>query len=296
MRQFEEQFPPLLEIRQVYRALGSYFQLAYGSGAMTSFDFDLLDFAHRFNFSPTRVLSSLRILEESGWLSLSESVFQPATLWLTSGPQDLYQYQLKNQKIDHLIKTVQRLYQGLYQYPVAIQLTQIMQVSGYSEEQITRLLQFLHQSNVLEYRPMRDKPQLQFELARQDADQLQFDTRLLNFRKDRQRDRIQAIDDFLHATDCRQQAILAYFGEASSEPCRQCDRCLEQAGRQVDRPADEEVQVRLRQLFQTQEEWTMAEIQRQFSPQETVQLKRILQDWSDEGLIRESYGKLILDT
>lgn len=40
----------------------------------------------------------------------------------------------------------------------------------------------------------------------------------------------------------------------------------------------------------------MAEIQRQFSPQETVQLKRILQDWSDEGLIRESYGKLILDT
>ena len=86
MRQFEEQFPPLLEIRQVYRALGSYFQLACRSGAMTSFDFDLLDFAHRFNFSPTRVLSSLRILEESGWLSLSESVFQPATLWLTSGP------------------------------------------------------------------------------------------------------------------------------------------------------------------------------------------------------------------
>ncbi|MEZ5032228.1 MAG: ATP-dependent DNA helicase RecQ [Saprospiraceae bacterium] len=296
MRQFEEQFPPLPEIRQVYRALGSYFQLAYGSGAMTSFDFDLLDFAHRFNFAPTRVLSSLRILEESGWLSLSESVFQPATLWLTSGPQDLYQYQLKNQKIDHLVKTVQRLYQGLYQYPVAIQLTQIMQVSGYSEEQITRLLQFLHQSNVLEYRPMRDKPQLQFQLARQDADQLQFDTRLLNFRKDRQRDRIQAIDDFLHTSDCRQQAILAYFGEASSEPCRQCDRCLEQAGRQVDRPADEEVQARLRQLFQAQEEWTMAEIQRQFSPQETVQLKRILQDWSDEGLIRESYGKLILDT
>lgn len=296
LRQFEEQFPPIQEVRQVYRALGSYYQLAYGSGEMSSFDFDLLDFAHRYNFQPVRALSSLRILEESGWLSLSESVFQPATLWLKSGPQDLYQYQLKNQKIDRLIKTVQRLYQGLFQYPVAIQISQIMEVSSFSEAQINQLLHFLHQSDVVDFRPMRDKPQLQFQLARQDADQLPLDMRLLNFRKERQRDRIQAIDDFLHTTGCRQQAILSYFGEQTEEFCGQCDLCLGRAGQAIDRPADQHIRTRLRHLFQEQEAWTIAEIQRQFAPEETTQMKRILQNWSDEGLIRESYGKLILDS
>ncbi len=294
-RQFQDQFPPLQEIRQVYRALGSYYQLAYGSGELASFDFDLIDFASRYALVPIRTLSSLRILEESGWLSLTESVFHPASLWLKASPQDLYQYQLKNKKIDTLIKTVQRLYQGLYQYPVAIQISQIMVATGMSEQGILQLIHFLNQSGVLDFRPMKDKPQLTFLLARQDPDHLVFDHALLDFRKQRQSDRLEAIAAYLDGGRCRQQVILNYFGETTEEECGQCDHCLSQQGKTIDRPADQQVEKQLATLFTQQEEWPAGEILRKFQPEQHVQVKRILQHWCDEGQVREHFGKLIKD-
>jgi len=39
LKQYEASYPPITEIRQVYRAL-ERFQLAYGSGMGQSFDFD----------------------------------------------------------------------------------------------------------------------------------------------------------------------------------------------------------------------------------------------------------------
>ncbi|MCF8237112.1 MAG: RecQ family ATP-dependent DNA helicase [Saprospiraceae bacterium] len=294
-RQFQDQFPPLQEIRQVYRALGSYYQLAYGSGELASFDFDLIDFSSRYSLVPIRTLSALRILEESGWLSLTESVFHPATLWLKSAPQDLYQYQLKNKKIDTLIKTVQRLYQGLYQYPVAIQISQIMVATGMSEKSILQLITFLNQSGIIDFRPMKDKPQLTFLLARQDPDHLVFDLELLDFRKQRQADRLEAIASYLDSGQCRQQMILHYFGESSEEECGLCDHCLSSQGKTVDRPADEQVESMLATLFAQQEEWPPGEILRKFHSEQHLQVKRILQHWCDEGQVRENYGKLIKD-
>ncbi len=294
-RQFQDRFPPLQEIRQVYRALGSYYQLAYGSGELASFDFDLLDFSSRYQLVPVRTLSALRILEESGWLSLTESVFSPATLWLKSSPQDLYQYQLKNKKIDLLIKSVQRLYQGLYQYPVAIQISQIMVATGMSEKTILQLITFLSQSGIVDFRPLKDKPQLTFILARQDPDHLIFDHALLDFRKERQSDRIEAMTTYLEGGQCRQAEILHYFGEKDEATCGQCDLCLARQGAEIQRPADEQVRRKLEQLFHQQEEWPPADILRSFQPEQHQQVKRLLQHWCDEGMIRENYGKLIKD-
>ena len=40
--------PPIEEVRRVYRALGSYFQLATGGGQGESYDFDIVDFSNTF--------------------------------------------------------------------------------------------------------------------------------------------------------------------------------------------------------------------------------------------------------
>lgn len=294
-KQFQDQFPPLQEIRQVYRALGTYFQLAYGSGELASFDFDILDFCSRFDLIPVRTLASLRILEESGWLSLSESIFHPATIWIKAAPQDLYQYQLKNEKINTLIKALLRLYQGLYQYPVAIQVSQVMVATGMTEEAIGQLIHFLSQSGIIDFRPRRDKPQITFLLARQDPDHVTFDRELLDFRKERQADRIEAIGAFLKPGRCRQRMILTYFGEEIESDCGRCDHCLSIEGMDIDRPADAALEEKLVALFREQEEWIPGDILRKFQPEQHLQVKRILQHWSHEGLMRESYGKLIKD-
>jgi len=77
---FNQSFPPIKSIKQVYQALGSFFQLATGGGAGQSFDFDIATFCKKFNLQALTTYSSLKILAQSGWLVLSESIFLPSTL------------------------------------------------------------------------------------------------------------------------------------------------------------------------------------------------------------------------
>lgn len=296
-KHMDERFPPVSEIRQVYRALGSYLQLAFGSGEGFAYDFDLGEFSRRFEFQPARALAALRILEESGWLTLSDSVFQPATLWIKAPAADLYTFQLKNRQVDQLIRAAQRLYQGLGQYPVAIQVSKLMDITGLSATKIEQVFHFLDQSGLIEYQQTRERPQLTFLRAREDADRLALDLDLLNFRKDRHQARIRSVREYLEEPECRQIALVRYFGESMESPCGQCDRCLARTGAKAgpDRGMAR-LEERLRTLFRQQEEWAPAELQKSFDRDEISGVRMILQSWSDQGFLRESYGKLILDT
>jgi ATP-dependent DNA helicase RecQ len=78
-RQLEENyrvsFPDMKDIRRVYHGLGNYLQLATGSGLGQSFDFEIQHFCSHFGLDILPTYSVLRVLEQEGWLILSESVF-----------------------------------------------------------------------------------------------------------------------------------------------------------------------------------------------------------------------------
>ncbi|MEM8907342.1 MAG: ATP-dependent DNA helicase RecQ, partial [Bacteroidota bacterium] len=70
-KNFELTFPALEEVRRVYQALSSYFQLAIGSGLGESFDFDLQDFATIYQLEALKTYNCLKILEQAGVLVLT---------------------------------------------------------------------------------------------------------------------------------------------------------------------------------------------------------------------------------
>ena len=78
-KNFEKSFPEIKYIKQVYQALGSYFQLAVGSGVGESFDFDIIDFCERYRFEIVKSFNALKVLEKAGWLMLTESIYIPST-------------------------------------------------------------------------------------------------------------------------------------------------------------------------------------------------------------------------
>jgi len=108
-RNFETAFPPMKVIRQVYRALGSYFQLAVGAGIGRSFDFDIGVFLQRYNLKALQTYNSLKILSQAGWLVMSETIFSPATIKIKVNREVLYDYQLKQLIIMRLFKKVKLL-------------------------------------------------------------------------------------------------------------------------------------------------------------------------------------------
>lgn len=294
LRQLEESFPPLDQVRQVYRALGSYLQLAYGSGLGESFDFDIGEFCRRFTLKPVPTLSCLKILEESGWITLSESFYQPSTLLFTVSSTELYPHQLKNQRLDIFVKSLLRRYEGLFHNPAIIRESDIATELSTTRGKVVQMLDYLHKAGLCSYRPAKDKPQLTFRQECVDPDCLSFDREMLQFRRKRQEARIEAIREYLTTPECRQLIFMRYFGEMQDEVCGRCDRCQWAADNPQAKARRQALEVRLREQLTRNPDFSVRELRSRFRRDEHAILRQILQHWSNEGLLRETSGKIYL--
>ncbi|MEY3367723.1 MAG: hypothetical protein RI973_878 [Bacteroidota bacterium] len=224
-RNLAASFPPLQDIRQVYRALGSFFQLATGGGEFKSFDFDITLFCKNFKLDPLKAYSCLHILEQEGWIVLTEAVSMPSTFTVTVGREPLYDFQLKNPKLDVLIKTLLRLSEGAFNDFARINEHQIARVMKTDADKISAAMKLLDREGMISYRPAKDKPQLVFSKERVPADDLTIDMVQYNFRKQRHEYRMQKAIGYAESPTCRSQQLLAYFAEDGSD-CGICDICL----------------------------------------------------------------------
>jgi ATP-dependent DNA helicase RecQ len=225
-RNFETSFPSFKEAKQVYRALGSYYQLAVGAGFEQSFNFDILEIANKYNLNPLLITPALKLLVQAGYLELSESVFFPSTIQILSDNKTLYDYYLRNPRAEKLIKSILRSYQGILNHDVNIKESQIAKALNTGHSEVETMLKKLHQEKILRYKPQSDLPLITFTVERQDAEHLIFDKARYDFLKNRAAARMKASLHYAEEVQCRSQMLLEYFDEKDSKPCGQCDVCL----------------------------------------------------------------------
>lgn len=225
-KNYELAFPDMEEIRQVYRALGSYFQLAIGAGEAQSYDFDIAVFCKNFRLEAIKVLNALKALEQAGWLVLTEAVFVPSSLKILVSKEELYDYQLKKPKLNLVIKTILRTYQGAFGHFINIRENQIATFLKIPVAEVKAALLLMHQEGILHYQEQKDKPQVIFLKDRVDTPNLTIDFQVYQFRKKRHWDRIQQAISYAENPVCRSRQLLYYFGEKNDKDCGICDVCL----------------------------------------------------------------------
>lgn len=226
-KQLSQAFPPLKEIRQVYQALGSYYQLAIGGGLGHSFDFNLVDFSRRFNFEPLKAVNALKILVKEGLLELSDNVYFPSTLQLIANKELLYDYMLRNPKMERLLKTILRSYQGAFNHDVNIKEDRLAKFLQMTRRELVLNLEKLQRDKIIRYKPQKDSPQLVFLMERLNSQNVEIDKELYNFLKDRQEKRVKLALQYAESLQCRSQLLLTYFDEKNPPLCGKCDVCLE---------------------------------------------------------------------
>ncbi|MEL7121908.1 MAG: ATP-dependent DNA helicase RecQ [Bacteroidota bacterium] len=218
-------FPNMKYIRQVYRALGSYLQLAVGSGKNEQFDFDLVEFANTFQFKVVEVLYALKILEQSGWLSLSDAVFQAAQMQIKTSREGLYDFTLRHPKLGPVIKAILRNYQGAFNQTIYLKESKLAKYLKISLPQLQKQLRLMAQASIIQYQPQKEKPQLTLLQERVSAENLLIDQELYKFRKKQYAHRIQKAVQYAEIPICRSMQLLQYFGEKNAKPCGKCDIC-----------------------------------------------------------------------
>jgi ATP-dependent DNA helicase RecQ len=224
-KNYEISFPELNSVRNVYRALGSYFQLAIGAGELQSFDFDVIDFCKKYDFSPLPTLSGLKMLCLENYLAISEQIFIPSTLQVLASMENLYNYNIKNPKLDKFFKLLFREYQGIAKFPAAVREKELAQRLGWAITELQNTLQTLHQQGLIDYKAQKDSPQLTYCTERLRETDVVFNRERYEFLKNRYIERINAATDYIKNIKCRSQMLLAYFNERESEPCGKCDVC-----------------------------------------------------------------------
>lgn len=225
---FENSWPSPAVVKNIYHALGSYYNLAVGAGKDQSFDFDLNDFVTKYNLKPVVAYSALRLLEQDGYIALTDAIDSPSQVIFRLNNEGIYRFQVENKRYTAIIKALTRLYGGgLFTDFCRISEENIASTLRLSVTDVETLLRELDKIEVISYIPRKSKPQLIFVSERIDPQSFYLSPETYQLRKDAARQRLEAMLHYV--TDdrhCRSQLLLAYFGEKESRRCGFCDYCV----------------------------------------------------------------------
>ena len=229
----DQKFPPLETIKNVYNAVCNHLGIAVESGKMLTHNFDIMYFSRQFKLDATAVYNSLKILEQEGYLQMSEGVLLPSRAIFRVDKLELYKFEVANSGFAALIKSLLRSYGGIMDHYTKISEAQLAVQMKVSESEVIKQLNLLHKNKILTYVPANDKPSIMLLTERMHENNLYINTQYINQRKKTINEQLQAMIHFMEQkTVCRQITMCTYFGETDAKACGRCDICLEEKKKQ----------------------------------------------------------------
>lgn len=223
---FEQSFPEIEEIREIYHLLCNHFQIAEGSVVQDSLPFHLPAFASKFNRNKVTVFQCLKQLEQEGHLLLSGGVYKSSRIRIIGGKYDILQFRQDNPDYSDLIMYLLRAYSGIIDQAVGIDESEIASKTGLTESALRFKLEYLAKHGLLKYEQGGSESRISFLTARMRREDVTIAEADYSRRKEAHRKRMTAILAYADSEkQCRSNIILSYFDEKPSGDCGHCDSC-----------------------------------------------------------------------
>ena len=223
----DRRFPPITEIKKIYQSLADYLQIPVGIGEGQYFDFDLMEFIKNFKLDSLLVINTLKVLEQEGHLSFSETIFLPSQVTFSVSKDALYEFEESYPLLEPMLKCLLRTYEGIIDNRVSIHEKQLARICRLTIEEVKNQLLQIQSFGIIEYLPQKDTPQIHFLLNRASAQYLQIDQDHYLQRKKQYAERVENMIRYIGLTDeCRSRYIANYFGDVDATDCGVCDNCL----------------------------------------------------------------------
>ncbi len=219
-------YPDLHLMKRIYDAICNYLQIPLDGGVDQTFDFDLNVFSDTYNFNSTIVFNTLRFLEKDGYLMMTEALSSPSKIFIPVSKDELYRFQIQNEKYDGFIKILLRSYGGLFNDFVKISEMLLAKRAQIDINAVKSILVHLDKCGIINYSPINTKPQIIFLSKRIDSKDLFFSQEHYYERLKAASTRLdKMIEYILNETKCRSRFLLEYFGEINALRCGTCDIC-----------------------------------------------------------------------
>ncbi len=212
-------FPPKEFVEQVYHKTMDFLQVGAGSGYGHRFTLHMDQLCHVMKLPVIQTYSALHILTNAGYIHFEEEHETQPRVQILVPRYQLGDYNLSFEQAE-LMDKLMRSYSGIY--------TDLQYV--HEADQYHDLLVSLAQRGIITYIPRLIGCSLEMTNERQEEIFLSpaiFETRQARFIS-----KLQAMLEYADQSQfCREQVLLAYFGETDAVACGHCDVCRELAHR-----------------------------------------------------------------
>ena len=226
-KRFDAEFPPLDEVKSIYEKICDFVQVAVGDGLYASFIFNIHEFCRRERIYIGKVRAAINLLEQNDYLTLTEEMENPARIHFCISRDELYRIRVGRNELDHIIRIILRLYNGVFTEFRPIDERSIASASGYTIERVKELLKRMWQLRIIRYIPANSSPMLFFNDERLPTKDLYISPETYVHRKELMAERF---ENMLHyaeqQTECRSVVLQRYFGDTEASACGTCDVCL----------------------------------------------------------------------
>ncbi len=214
-----DNYPPKEFIQKVYQRLSEYLTIGAGSGQGHTFNIQVEELCQVMHLPIIPTYSALRLLDQAGYIYFEEEHETQPRIQLRVSARELNTYILSREQ-HSLLQHLMRQYPGVF--------TELQYLHETMTDRLHQLLVSLAQRHIITYIPRSTASLVYFRQERQETVWLPpavYEQRNILFQQ-----RLQAMTDYAtQNTQCRQQRLLAYFGETDSPPCGMCDICRQTA-------------------------------------------------------------------
>lgn len=241
----ERTYPDIAQVCDIYSKICYHYAIPMGGGENEEFPYDIENLAQKYGISQSLLNSSVRILEQYGFLALPRNENQQSYLVIKISRNDLYDFIERSPRYGHLLEVIMRLHGGVFSGYTVIDEYLLSKHTGHDENTVISMLLHLDALGIIEYKKRDTRQTIQFTLPRCDIQKIIPGGSNYALLKQRAQQRIEDMKKYVRADNvCRSIMLLDYFGEKSEQECGWCDICIGRRKAEV-----EQLQIKIVELL-----------------------------------------------
>ncbi|WP_294824915.1 ATP-dependent DNA helicase RecQ [uncultured Flavobacterium sp.] len=225
--QFIDVLPDRTFIKGLYHKLNSFLQIAYGEGIDETYPFNFTEFCRRYSLPVAKSYNALQFLDNQGILTLSRQFSEKVSLQFIIPSKEVMRYTSLNPADEEMILAILRNYSGIFEMETAINTSLVIKKANATEEELMKLLQRLHQKDVITLKSTGNDSSITFNEMREDDLTINRVVKFLERQNEiKARQFASVINYITDSATCKSRLILDYFDEKDTAECGTCSYCI----------------------------------------------------------------------
>ncbi|RED47617.1 RecQ family ATP-dependent DNA helicase [Seonamhaeicola aphaedonensis] len=225
--QFLNVLPTVDFVKQVYRKLCNYFQISYGEGGYTTYDFNFNAFCKTYQFGTILCYNALQLLDRNSVINLSKQFKNKVTAQFIMPNTAIFDYLDNHSELSLIVKSMLRMYGGIFDHETKINTLRISEKASVTEVSLINALKRLEKDHVITLNLAKTDAQITFIEPREDDKTINRIAAVIEQQNKIKQQQVKAMLNYVeNEIVCKSMQLLSYFGEKDLEPCGVCSVCI----------------------------------------------------------------------